>query len=317
LREVKMNELAVKGIEGSARSAYLYASFLAKYQGATRRGYEGDLGAFARYIQVDSGDAAARLLCSLSVGEANMIVGAYRAALVERGLSPSSVNRPLAALRSLVRQARRVGLVEWTLDVEGLKGQAYRDTAGPGREAVRGMIQAATARGGAKGMRDSAILHLLYDLALRRGEVTSLDLAHVDLAAGTVAVLGKGRTQREKLSLPAPTKAALAAWLTRRGDAPGPLFVGLGRGNSGGRLTGTAVYQIVRAYGAAVGVRTRPHGLRHTAITEAVQAAPSVGIGLDEVRDFSRHADVATLLIYRDRARNCQGALAALVAGGQ
>ena len=61
----------------------------------------------------------------------------------------------------------------------------------------------------AKGIRDRAILRLLHDLALRRGEVVGLDAKDLDLEAGTVAVLGKGRTGKVNLSLPEPTREAL------------------------------------------------------------------------------------------------------------
>ena len=128
---------------------------------------------------------------------------------------------------------------------------------------------------------------------------------------------GKGRGDKERLSLPEPTRNALSLWLTARGDAPGPLFVSFdrsGKGNGDGRLTPASVYRIVRAFGESVGVRTRPHGLRHTAITEACKAAQEAGIGLEEVLDFSRHKNVQVLMLYRDRERNVQGKLAALIA---
>ncbi len=57
-----------------------------------------------------------------------------------------------------------------------------------------------------------------------------------------------------------------------------------------------------------------PHALWHTAITTAVEAAPAAGISLDEIRQFSRHKNINTLLVYRDRVRNVQGQLASLVA---
>lgn len=53
----------------------------------------------------------------------------------------------------------------------------------------------------------------------------------------------------------------------------------------------------------------------HSAITAAVEAAPEHGVSLDEVRQFSRHKHINTLLVYRDRVREVQGQLAALVAG--
>jgi integrase/recombinase XerC len=74
------------------------------------------------------------------------------------------------------------------------------------------------------------------------------------------------------------------------------------------------VYRLVRDLGGEAGIHARPHGLRHTAITEACKAAQASGIALEEVLDFSRHRDVKVLMIYRDRERNVQGRLAALVA---
>ena len=84
----------------------------------------------------------------------------------------------------------------------------------------------------------------------------------------------------------------------------------------GYRLTGTSLYRIVRRLGEQVGLKVRPHGLRHTAITEACKLAQAKGMGLEEVLDFSRHRDVKVLMVYRDRERNVQGQLATLVAAG-
>ena len=52
-----------------------------------------------------------------------------------------------------------------------------------------------------------------------------------------------------------------------------------------------------------------------TAITSAVEAAQEHGVTLDDVRQFTRHKNINTLLVYRDRVRDVQGQLAALVAG--
>jgi integrase len=71
----------------------------------------------------------------------------------------------------------------------------------------------------------------------------------------------------------------------------------------------------VRDLGQDAGLKVRPHGLRHAAITEACKAAQASGIGLEEVLDFSRHSrkSIAILMVYRDRQRNVQGRLASLV----
>ena len=300
---------------GAPPVASLVTAFLAGRNARTVCAYRQDLEAFRRFLQVPTLDAAAQALLTPAPGDAHALALAYQAHLLDRGLQATTVNRRLATLRSLVQFAGTVGRVTWTLDVKNVKTQPYRDTTGPGTTAIRAMLAALQARRSAKAQRDRAALRLLYDLGLRRGEVVALDVAHVDLTAGRVAVLGKGRRQPDVLALPEPTQAALRAWLTVRGWHPGPVFTNFDRARKGsGRLTGTSLYRIVRTLGAQVGFTVRPHGLRHTAITEACKAAQAHGIALEEVLDFSRHRDVKVLMIYRDRERNVQGTLAALVA---
>lgn len=259
----------------------------------------------------DTAERAVRLLLAVEHGQANALALGYRNALVGRRLQPATVNRRLAALRSVVKLGNTLGLVAWSLDVENVDSVAYRDTRGPGRDGVKAMIAQARTRTDAKGLRDTAIVRLLHDVALRRGEVVSLDLEHVESRRGAIAVLGKGRTQRERISLPAATRTALEAWIAARGNHPGPLFHRLdaaGRGD--GRLTGTAVHQIVRSLGAEVGIETRPHGLRHSAITAALDAS---GGDVRKVQRFSRHRDVRVLQTYDDNRSDFAGEMAALI----
>src|SRR5438552_1651316 len=95
-----------------------------------------------------------------------------QAALAEAlGVPRSTVSRRLAALRSLVKLARTLGMVPWALDVDGVRAEGYRDTRGPGRDGFRNLLALLRARADAKGARDRAVLRLLYDLGLRRAEV--------------------------------------------------------------------------------------------------------------------------------------------------
>jgi integrase/recombinase XerC len=219
----------------------------------------------------------------------------------------------LAALRSLVKLARTLGLVPWTLEVEGVKAEGYRDTKGPGAEGVRRLARQLQGRHDAKGLRDLAIVRLLFDLGLRRAEVVSLDVEHLDLEAGTVAVLGKGRSQREKLTVPAATRQALAAWVQARGPDPGPLFTALDRASKGKRLSGTGLYLVIRELGEKAGLRCRPHGVRHSAITAALDLT---GGDVRKVQRFSRHRNLQTLLRYDDNRQDLGGDVARRLAEG-
>lgn len=290
----------------------LVAAWLAGRSERTLRAYSADVEDFRAFIGAEDASAAAERLLARGHGAANELALGYRANLLGRKLAPATVNRRLAALRSLVALARTLGIVPWELAVPSVKAEVLRDTRGPGRSAVGSILAALAERNGPKATRDAALVRCLYDLGLRRAEVVSLDLSHLDLAGSRVSVLRKGKRDRVWLDLPARTLEAVKAWIAVRGAEAGPLFTGF-RGGKGKRLDSTGVYRTVRAVGRAVGVKVRPHGLRHTAITEAVKAAHAAGISLEEVRDFSGHADVRTLMIYRDRERNVQGRLAALV----
>lgn len=290
-----------------------YGLFISRQQSDdTRRGYDAsvrDFGAFLGFNSEGAPLAAARILREINEGQANMIVDGYRAHLM-RSKQPATTNVRLAALRSLVSTARRFGLIDWELNVESVKARAYRDTSGPGTEAFRKMLERVSGDG-AKPRRDRAILHLLYDMALRRGEVVGLDLADVDLAGErpTLSVIGKGCTDAVKISVPPAAANALREWLDVRGMQPGPLFTSLHNGPAG-RLTGKSVYVLVQELGEAVGVKARPHGLRHSAITKA---AALTGGDLVRVKQFSRHANLNTVARYVDNLRDDGGNVAKLV----
>ena len=306
-------------MDARSKAAGLVSAFLSGRSERTIAAYRQDLEDFRAWAEADTIDHAAASLFSLPHGDANACALAYKTDLLSRSLSPATINRRLAALRSLVKLARTLGLVAWTLEVENVKTKPYRDTRGPGRSGFEAMLAEAKAQPPKKAARDCAMLRLLHDLGLRRGELVALDLSDVDIEAGTVAVMGKGRMEKDTLSMPEPTQVALVRWLRKRGRKAGPLFRNLDRAGKGDRLTATSLYRIVRGLGKKAGLTTRPHGLRHTAITEACRKAQAAGYGIEEVLDFSRHSrkgGLSVLMLYRDRDRNLQGRLAALVAAG-
>jgi len=120
----------------------------------------------------------------------------------------------------------------------------------------------------------------------------------------------KGKRERVRLTIPRWAGETLAAWIEARGAASGPLFTSIGKsGRIGGRLTGDGVRYILATIGASVGVKVRPHGLRHTAITALLDS----GADVRDVQKFSRHADLNTLLTYDDNREDKFGKMAAIV----
>ena len=306
------------------RAARLIAEWLVGKAGPTVTAYRADLDAFATYLAAMAHDLGARppadapeavaVLLSRSKGEAASVTTAYRqwmeAPTDDRPqLAPSTVGRRLAALSSLVATAYRSDLIGWELTLKGPKVESYRDTRGPGADAVADMVEALDPSTAA-GARDRAIVLALAGMGLRRGELVALDLDDLDAERGTVMVTGKGRTQAVPLTVPGAVLDAFAAWIDHRGTEAGPMFHGF-RGKAG-RLNGGSVARIVAkaAKGAEVAATVRPHGLRHTAITEALEVS---GGNLREAAKFSRHQRLETILIYDDNRTDVAGQLAAKV----
>lgn len=300
--------------KSSPRKRSLIEIWLAGRSPQTLRAYAGDLESFGSFVGVPAAEAAERLI-TLASGEAHELVLAFRVHLEELELAPATIARRLAALRSLVKLAKQLGWCTWSLEIEAPRVETYLDTRGPGAGGVK-RILAAIEKLEPQPLRarNRAIVRLLHDLALRRSEVVSLDLAHVAPSIDSIEVLGKGRRSRQRLTLPTPTRRALAAWIAIRGDRPGPLFTRLDQAAAAPtRLTGDSVYKLCGRLGVEAGLdrRLRPHGLRHTAITSALDATRG---DVRTVQRFSRHVKLETLLKYDDARKDDASAVADLIA---
>lgn len=297
-------------VGGSAAAETLVQSFLAGRNERTLRAYRHDLTDFATFVGAPSIPAAAQQLFGHGQFEANVIALNYRADLLRRGLQPASVNRRLAALRSFVKLANTLGIVSWELAVRNERSTPFRDTRGPSLHLVRRLLAAVSRRTDAHGVRDFALLRLLYDLGLRRQEVVTLDVDHVALDRFSVSVLRKGRSERQPLSLPPATANALARWLEVRGTQDGALFLNFDRARKGGGITGTSINRIVQGWGQRIGVRLTVHQLRHAAITHALDATNG---DVRAVARFSGHKKIETLLIYDDNRRDLGGDISRII----
>ncbi len=306
--------LSIPGPATTIGPSDLIAAFYASLSPNTLAAYRRDLADFAQHISAPDVEVAARRLLTGTSGDANALALAYRSSMVDAERSSSTVNRRLSALRSLMTLARTLGLITWTIEIRNLRSESYRDTRGPQTSGVEALLAAAKRQGCVKALRDAAMVRLMFDIALRRGEVVALDLADADIAGRRVWVLGKGRREKVPLTLPEPTATALAAWIAARGGAPGPLFTSLdltGKGAEDRRLRGQGLWTVIKALGRAAGIEVRPHGLRHSAITAGLDKTKG---DLRAVQRFSRHADWRTLARYDDNRSDLGGEVASLVA---
>lgn len=293
----------------------LLEAFLSGRSPATIEAYRNDLRDLATFLNVTTIDAASETVLRSGHGGANLLALRYKAHLIEKGLSASSINRKLAAVRSLVGLANTLGLVDWHLQVENMRTEKSQVT-GVGLKSVRNLLCAAGNQRGAKGIRDRAIVRIFFDLALRRAEVCGLDLEDVDLPNQRVAVKRKGHTGKTTLSFPLPTSQALKEWIERRGSEAGPLFYNMDHRHlvERRRITTCGVYHVVRTLGSKAGFKCHPHQLRHDGITAGVIAAQASGMGIEDVLSYSGHTQLSTLMIYRDVQDNKQGRIAEMVA---
>lgn len=211
-------------------------------------------------------------------------VQAVRAQLLECH-APATVNKMLAALRGVVREARELGLVSAEEAAKACAVAGVRGERPPaGRALAAGEVRALFSlcqRPTAAAARDAAALALLYGAGLRRAEVVGLRLEDVGIEEGVVLVRGKGERQR-RVPLPQGAHQALAAWLTYRGQSPGPLLLPV---RSNGRLlahralTEQAIYHLLRRLGPRASVAPfSPHDLRRSYIGELLEAGADLAV---------------------------------------
>jgi integrase/recombinase XerC len=147
------------------------------------------------------------------------------------------------------------------------------------------------------GIRDVAMLELLYATGIRVGELVGLDLDHVDRDRNVVRVLGKGRKERA-VPFGHPAARALERWLAH--GRPALRVEGAGaalfRGARGRRIDQRAVRTLVHRRIAEVpgAPDIGPHGLRHTAATHLLEG----GADLRSVQELLGHASLATTQLY-------------------
>lgn len=282
---------------------------------ATANAQRADLKALAEFLGILPPEPAAALELLLRYpihpGDANLHVDRWVGSMRGR-LSPATVNRRLATLRTLTRHACDYNQISWTLHVKSLPVQALRDTRGPGPATVLRMFNAATATPGKKGARDLAILRLLADLALRSAEVRAMDLADVDIRRHTIQVLAKGKVEKALMALPPRTEEALAEWIILRGQHNGPVFSPLSHPQRpDARLTAPGLYGLIVRLGRAADaeIRVTPHGLRHTAITAVYTETHQPQMA----QRFARHAKIETTMRYIDTVEDVAGEAALVV----
>jgi len=224
----------------------------------------------------------------------------YLAAQQARGRARTTLARRAATARVFTRWLATTGRAGSDSGAMLASPKQHRTLPATLRaDEVRSLLDAAVAdaQDHPEGLRDAAVLELLYATGIRVGELVGLDIDDVDRDRNVVRVLGKGSKDRS-VPFGAPAARALDAWV-RRGR---PALIGprSGRalllGSRSGRLDQRAVRRLVHARLAAVegAPDLGPHGLRHTAATHLLEG----GADLRSVQELLGHASLATTQLY-------------------
>lgn len=223
----------------------------------------------------------------------------------ERPLAPASVARAVVAVRSLHRWA-----VEERLTADDPAAGVHPPTLGKRLPKALSVAQVqalldAPDTSDVLGLRDAALLELLYGTGARISEVCTLDvddvarIIHDEDARAGLRLLGKGDKQRV-VPLGSYARKALEAWLVRGrpvliGNArrPGPALL---LNQRGGRLSRQSAWAILRENAAKAGldVEISPHTLRHSFATHLLDGGADVRV----VQELLGHASVTTTQIY-------------------
>ncbi len=222
----------------------------------------------------------------------------YLTYLQNNGLSRSTMARKLATLRSFVRYLCRE---------EVLEGNPIASVATPKQEKrlprflypkeIEVLLDAPDIKR-SSGLRDKAIMELLYATGIRVSELVSLDLSNVDMRNGYIKVLGKGGKER---IVPMGEKAcsAVGKYLSIREqpikqDIKFEKAVFLNK--FGQRLTARSVRNIIKKYvqQVALNQKVSPHTLRHTFATHLLNG----GADLRSVQELLGHVKLSTTQVY-------------------
>jgi site-specific recombinase XerD len=274
-----------------------YLSGVRGFSPKTTESYACAVQQFAEYLAAQWGEAQAFEWERVDYG----LIRRYLAHLSRAKYAPATISARLAALKAFFRFLAREGAVR--LNVAALARPPKKPKRLPSvldRSEVESILEAPDP-GEPAGLRDRAVLELLYASGARVAEICGLDVADVDLTARTARVLGK-RGKERVILFGEPCRRALRTYL--EGARPLLLPAGPAAGNQtalflsrrGRRLTTNAVRKLVRQHvlAAETGQPATPHSFRHTFATHLLDA----GADLRSVQSLLGHESLSSTQIY-------------------
>jgi integrase len=223
----------------------------------------------------------------------------YRAAMLDRKLSPSTINVRLSAVRKLIGEAKRNGILNGEqaarmADIPSIPQQGTRLGNWLTREQAKELLTVPD-RTTVKGKRDAAILALLVGCALRRAELAALKMEDIQQREGRWVIAdlrGKGGRIRT-VAIPMWVKILIDTWTTAAGHSAGRLLRPVSKGGRivGEELSDWAVWSVVEQSAKAIGIeRFGAHDLRRT----CAKLCRKNGGDLEQIKFLLGHASIQT-----------------------
>ena len=244
-------------------------------------------------------DEVFTLCANRSQGISRPLLMEYRATMIDKGLSPSTINVRLAAIRKLVSEARRNGMLDAAEaaqleDVPNVKLRGRRMGNWLTRDQAKELL-AIPNRSTLKGKRDYCILALLVGCALRRRELASLEVEEIQLREGRWVIAdlrGKGGRVRT-VAIPMWVKQAVNAWMTAARVEEGKLLRSINKAGKLKRdqLNDGAIWSVVESCAKEIGIeRFGAHDLRRP----CAKLCRKNGGDLEQIKFLLGHSSIQT-----------------------
>jgi integrase len=224
--------------------------------------------------------------------------------------APSTVNQMLCALRRVLKEAKKLKLIALDDYAEAIEIASVRDDkelrgrALTKRE-IGSLMKVCRADLTVTGLRDAALLAILFGTGLRRSEVVGLDLKDFDPNTGALKVRGGKGGKDRTVYLPSALKKLLQEWLQRRGVRNGPLLYPVSKAKKiqRRRMTDQAVLYILQKRASEAEIESfSPHDCRRTFISDLLDA----GVDLATVSNLAGHASPVTTARYDRRGEEAK-----------
>ncbi|MFC6296573.1 tyrosine-type recombinase/integrase [Pseudomonas sp. CCM 7893] len=239
-------------------------------------------------------------------------VMALVAVLREDGYAPNTSSLYVNAVRGVMNEAWRMSLIsqDHLLKMRSVKaapGTRLSQGRNLRRSLIRELMDVCAADPRPQGLRDAAVIGILYGSGMRKSESVNLDLAQINFDERSLRVIGKGNKELIKYA-PAWAFAKLQAWLAFRREQlkdgeqdDGFLFNRIRRGShiTRERITKHAIYYIARQRGQQVGVKIMPHDFRRSFITRVIEEHD-----LSIAQKLAHHTNIQTTASYDVRDDN-------------